>query len=92
MEQPAPRTAYNAWLNANSQLHAATLAFADGVDRKLSERQLLALARGVAELQETERQRLTDLYAAHPRIGAWHVRRHAGYGPALPWLRAGRLG
>jgi hypothetical protein len=53
--------AYDSWLETNRLLHRANLAFAAGVDQRLPESRLLALARNVGQLQEIESQRLQAL-------------------------------
>ncbi|MFL6693272.1 MAG: hypothetical protein ACJ8GO_09955 [Ramlibacter sp.] len=53
--------AYDSWLETNRLLHRANLAFAAGVDQRMPERVLLALARNVGHLQEVESERLQAL-------------------------------
>ena len=53
--------AYDSWLETNRLLHRANLAFAAGVDQRVPERFLLALARDVGRLQEVESERLQAL-------------------------------
>lgn len=55
------RGTYDQWLETNRLLHRANLAFAAGVDQRLPESRLLALARDVGQLQQVEGERLQAL-------------------------------